>query len=169
MFSISWRLNERTRREKSVKSEDRPLNDAYDLYNTKPTGTMSWEGHQHQYEGARNRLNRLVQDYYSSGCKGPLPPGFGQWAMRPAPPAPWWVGKPGVYGPPSLSVIAIPNPAPIGSMQGTPLTSGGITAGQAGAVGLTGGAIYFGYRCLRMIPSLYPPLWETIPLNAATP
>jgi len=32
-----------------------------------------------------------------------------------------------------------------------------------------GGAAYVVYRCLRMIPSLAPPLWWTIPGNAATP
>ena len=28
---------------------------------------------------------------------------------------------------------------------------------------------YIAYRCFRMIPSLFPPLWETIPINAAAP
>jgi RHS repeat-associated protein len=28
---------------------------------------------------------------------------------------------------------------------------------------------YIAYRCIRMIPSLYPPLWETIPANAEIP
>lgn len=32
-----------------------------------------------------------------------------------------------------------------------------------------GGATYIIYRCVRMIPSLFPPLWGTIPANAAIP
>ena len=32
----------------------------------------------------------------------------------------------------------------------------------------TGGA-YLAYRCLRMIPSFFPPLWPTIPANATIP
>jgi RHS repeat-associated protein len=37
------------------------------------------------------------------------------------------------------------------------------------AVIATGGALYFMYRCARMIPSLAPPLWWTIPGNLAIP
>jgi hypothetical protein len=33
----------------------------------------------------------------------------------------------------------------------------------------TAGAGYIAYRCIRMLPSLAPPLWWTIPANAATP
>ncbi|WP_460227975.1 hypothetical protein, partial [Aurantivibrio infirmus] len=32
-----------------------------------------------------------------------------------------------------------------------------------------GGTIYVVYRCLRMLPSLIPVLWPTIPANAAIP
>jgi hypothetical protein len=35
------------------------------------------------------------------------------------------------------------------------------------AVGAAG--VYIVYRCLRMVPSLAPPLWWTIPANAALP
>lgn len=38
----------------------------------------------------------------------------------------------------------------------------------AGTV-VVGGALYILYRCGRMVPSLLPPLWWTIPLNAAVP
>jgi len=38
------------------------------------------------------------------------------------------------------------------------------------AVGVAAvGTGYIIYRCVRMIPSLFPPLWPTIPLNAAAP
>jgi hypothetical protein len=36
-------------------------------------------------------------------------------------------------------------------------------------VAVTAGGIYLLYRCARMIPSLAPPLWWTIPANAAVP
>ncbi|WP_156397959.1 RHS repeat-associated core domain-containing protein [Duganella sp. Root336D2] len=31
------------------------------------------------------------------------------------------------------------------------------------------GGTYIIYRCVRMLPSLFPPLWPTIPANAAIP
>ena len=34
---------------------------------------------------------------------------------------------------------------------------------------VVGGTAYIVYRCIRMIPSLAPPLWPTIPANAAIP
>jgi RHS repeat-associated protein len=34
---------------------------------------------------------------------------------------------------------------------------------------VTGGVAYVIYRCIRMLPSLLPPLWETIPANAVIP
>jgi hypothetical protein len=43
------------------------------------------------------------------------------------------------------------------------------TLGPNGSVdghGVAGGA-YIGYRVIRMIPSLFPVLWWTLPMNAA--
>jgi len=37
------------------------------------------------------------------------------------------------------------------------------------ATAATVGAGYIAYRCARMIPSLFPPLWPTIPANVAIP
>ncbi|MCW8930772.1 MAG: hypothetical protein OQL19_11090 [Gammaproteobacteria bacterium] len=34
---------------------------------------------------------------------------------------------------------------------------------------IVGGATYVVYRCIRMLPSLLPPLWPSIPANAAIP
>ena len=34
---------------------------------------------------------------------------------------------------------------------------------------VAGGVVYIAYRCVRMIPSLVPPLWPTIPANALLP
>ena len=43
-------------------------------------------------------------------------------------------------------------------------------AADAVATGVgVGAAIYVTYRAVRMIPSLFPPLWVTIPANAAVP
>ncbi|MCH7343575.1 hypothetical protein LZ017_09315 [Pelomonas sp. CA6] len=43
--------------------------------------------------------------------------------------------------------------------------SGSTVAKTAAGVG----AAYVAYRCIRMLPSLAPPLWWTIPANAAVP
>jgi hypothetical protein len=40
---------------------------------------------------------------------------------------------------------------------------------DAADVAIAGGLIYLGYRCLRMLPSLAPPLWWSIPGNALAP
>jgi hypothetical protein len=40
---------------------------------------------------------------------------------------------------------------------------------RAADVIIVGGTAYIVYRCLRMIPSLAPPLWWTIPENLAIP
>jgi len=39
----------------------------------------------------------------------------------------------------------------------------------AQTVVITAGGAYILYRCVRMLPSLFPPLWPTIPANAAIP
>jgi type VI secretion system secreted protein VgrG len=39
----------------------------------------------------------------------------------------------------------------------------------AGAVAATMFGGYVAYRCLRMLPSLLPPLWPTIPANLTLP
>jgi hypothetical protein len=41
--------------------------------------------------------------------------------------------------------------------------------GGAAAVGAGIGVGYLIYRGVRMIPSLFPPLWPTIPANLAIP
>lgn len=40
---------------------------------------------------------------------------------------------------------------------------------KARTVVVVGGSAYIAYRCIRFLPSLYPPLWPTIPYNLATP
>ncbi|AOA59578.1 hypothetical protein [Acinetobacter larvae] len=43
------------------------------------------------------------------------------------------------------------------------------TSSKVGKVVAAGGLVYIGYRIVRMLPSLAPPLWPTIPINLATP
>ncbi len=45
----------------------------------------------------------------------------------------------------------------------------GDAAKVAGGALAGAGAAYLAYRVVRMIPSLFPPLWGTIPLNSALP
>ncbi|MBI3546203.1 MAG: hypothetical protein HY081_06375 [Gammaproteobacteria bacterium] len=40
---------------------------------------------------------------------------------------------------------------------------------KAATMVAVGGAAYIIYRCIRMLPSLAPPLWPTIPPNLAIP
>ena len=61
-------------------------------------------------------------------------------------------GKNGCGGPP-------PPPAP----------ACGETCKTTANVVVAGGTAYLVYRCLRMVPSLLPPLWPTIPANLAIP
>jgi RHS repeat-associated protein len=42
-------------------------------------------------------------------------------------------------------------------------------AKKAATAGAAAASAYIAYRCIRMIPSLFPPLWPTIPANAAAP
>jgi len=43
------------------------------------------------------------------------------------------------------------------------------TCQKAATVAFVGGIAYVVYRCLRMVPSLFPPLWPTLPANIAVP
>lgn len=57
-----------------------------------------------------------------------------------------------------LPVPATPTPA-----------AGGDTAKKIVAVGGGAALAYLTYRAVRMLPSLLPPLWPTIPVNLAVP
>ena len=50
-----------------------------------------------------------------------------------------------------------------------PRPDAGAAAKKVATAGAAVGAGYIIYRVIRMIPSLFPPLWETIPANAAIP
>jgi hypothetical protein len=104
-------------------------------------GYRSIEGERHQYEGRQQGLRNRLNEWNSNGCGDP-PADAWDWATRPAP-------------------EADPKPSPeVDTRQVVETTA---------KVGATIGAGYLIYRAIRMIPSLFPPLWPTIPANAAIP
>ena len=102
-------------------------------------GTQSWIDHEQQICGQQKGLRCRLQAYASNGCGGP-PPNAWNYATKPVPTAKEWK-----------------NPSNTSAAK--------VVVGGAAAIG--GG--YLLYRGLRMIPSLFPPLWPTIPANAAIP
>ncbi len=62
-------------------------------------------------------------------------------------------------------------PPPSGEPNSSPEASGDNcdSCKKAASVIVVGGTAYFVYRCVRMAPSLFPPLWPTIPANVLTP
>jgi hypothetical protein len=80
-----------------------------------------------------------LNEFRDKGCGDP-PPGAWDWATRDAPSA-----------------------FPVST------TPARVDASTVAKTGLTIGIGYAAYRLIRMIPSLFPPLWPTIPANAAIP
>lgn len=120
-------------------------NNSGNLPATKPAqpdphyGTRSIAGERQQYGDTQRGLRNRLNDWNSNGC-GPPPPGAWDWATKEVPAAD---PKPGV------------DAKRVGE--------------AAAATGATVGAGYIIYRVIRFLPSLLPPLWETIPANAAIP
>jgi hypothetical protein len=110
-----------------------------DVLNLPQSGPDSIEGHQHQFEGRQEGLRNRLNDYNTDNC-GPPPEGAWDWATKEAP---------------------SPDPKPTSDATRTAEAAAG--AGAAVGVG------YVIYRIIRMIPSLFPPLWPTIPENALIP
>jgi hypothetical protein len=106
-------------------------------------GTRSIEGERHQFRGRQQGLRNRLDDYNSKNCGDP-PPGAWDWATREVP-----VADPKPVQPPAVDVKRV--------------------AEAAAKTGATIGAGYVAYRIIRMIPSLFPPLWWTIPENAVIP
>jgi hypothetical protein len=104
-------------------------------------GYRSIEGERHQFSGRQQGLRNRLNDWMTQGCGNP-PPNAWDWATRDVP-------------------VADPKPAPRVDSQRV--------VEDVGKVGVTIGAGYLIYRVIRMIPSLLPPLWWTIPENAAIP
>jgi hypothetical protein len=100
----------------------------------------SVEGHQDQFRDRQRGLRRRINDWNSNNCSGGLPADAWDWATRPTP-----------------SPTPRPNPA---VQRATQTVAEGVG---------TGVGLYVAYRVVRMLPSLFPPLWWTIPENAAIP
>jgi hypothetical protein len=124
-------------------------NDIGNLPLTKPAqpdpryGDRSIEGEQHQYNGRQQGLRNRLNDFSTEGCGDP-PRDAWDWATRPVPEA---------------------DPKPVA----TPPVDAKRVAEAAAGTGAAVGAGYVIYRIIRMIPSLFPPLWPTIPENAVIP
>ncbi|EBA08384.1 hypothetical protein [Sagittula stellata] len=103
-------------------------------------GTSSWDTHDRAIRNQQRGLRRRLEEWEANRC-GPPPPGAWRWATRPAPQPSEWVN---------------PNPGPSAAQY---------AAGGVAAVGVG----YLLYRGVRMLPSLFPPLWPSIPANLAIP
>jgi hypothetical protein len=120
-------------------------NDIGNLPQTRPDqpdpryGFRSIEGEQHQFKGRQEGLRNRLNDYNTDNC-GPPPQDAWDWATKEVP-------------------SSDPKP-PAGDAKRVAEAAG---AGAAVGVG------YVIYRIVRMIPSLFPPLWPTIPENVAIP
>lgn len=102
----------------------------------------SVEGHQQQYRNWQQGLRNRLNEWNTNNCGDGLPVDAWEWSSKLA-----------------------PNPAP--RTRPADNTKRNIETGAevvGGAIGL-----YLLYRGLRMLPSLLPPLWWTIPANAAIP
>jgi len=121
--------------------------------NLPATGTMSVAGHREQFQNKQANLRSKLNEWNTNNCGPGLPAEAWSWATRPIPtPAP---------APPSPRMAEAPaDGAHIETKK--VLEAAGATAGVA-----IGG--YIVYRVIRMLPSLLPPLWWTIPANVAVP
>lgn len=115
-------------------------------------GTDTWNRHQTNIRDQQRNQRDLLREHEARGCGGPgggspVPADAWEWASRPLPTAEDW---------------GINNPSAYEGLTGSQL---GDAAVVAGGVGLG----YLIYRGVRMLPSLAPPLWWTIPGNLAAP
>ena len=123
--------------------------------NLPQSGPMSVGGHQQQFRNKQTNLRRMLQQWDTNNCgPGYVPRDAWNWATRPAPsPAPQSEAARRVSEPPA---------------DGTEIPASEIAV-AVGAAAATVGAGYIIYRIARMLPSLLPPLWWTIPANVAVP
>lgn len=104
-------------------------------------GTTGWNNHDQEIRRQQRTLKTRLEEWQQNRC-GPPPPGAWHWATRPRPQPREWRGPP-------VSAREVAE----------------VAAGGAAALGLG----YLIYRGVRMMPSLLPPLWPTIPVNLAVP
>ncbi|WP_219727964.1 hypothetical protein [Tabrizicola aquatica] len=113
-------------------------------------GTTGWINHENEIRTQQDTLQQHLDEHDGRGCPpGGLPAGARSWANKPVPsPADWQANNP----------VATPYTGVTGS------AAGDVAAGAA-----TVGLGYLLYRGIRMLPSLAPPLWWSIPGNLAVP
>ncbi len=117
-----------------------------DIWKLPPTGKMSIAGHVQQFENKQAHLREALNDFNTQGCGGPGP-------THPIPADAWkWATK-------ATPEKRVGNSNPTRSAM----------AELAAKVGISVAAAYVIYRIARMLPSLAPPLWPTIPANLAIP
>jgi hypothetical protein len=76
-----WRsINELSKRQNDM------LRDDQDLFNLRPTGRNSWQGHREQFEAKQENLREKLRNAQNDGC--PVPPSAWNWATRSAPSRP---------------------------------------------------------------------------------
>ena|SRR5579872_6942752 len=105
-------------------------------------GFRSIDGERQQFQNWQKGLQNRLSDWNSQNC-GPPPADAWGWATRETP-------------------TADPKPA---DQSSNPMSMADTAAKTGAAIG----AGYIAYRIIRMLPSLLPPLWETIPANLAIP
>ena len=110
------------------------------IHGSNGPGTPEWQGHEMAIKEQQQALRKRLKKWDDNNC-GPPPDGATEWADKPVPTAADWK-DPGALSR-TLAEIA------------------------EWAAGL--GAAYLAYRAIRMLPSLIPPLWPTIPANVAVP
>ncbi|MEM9437726.1 MAG: hypothetical protein AAGA15_11855 [Pseudomonadota bacterium] len=117
-------------------------------------GTRTWDVHDEKITQQKNNLRDHIEEHRLRGCGGP--PNGGSPVPADA-----------------LGRATAPNPSRADWEVNNPSTAyeglTGSPAGDAAAVGAGALLAYGAYRVVRMLPSLAPPLWWTIPANAVTP
>ena len=117
-------------------------------------GTESWRVHDEKITQQKNNLRDHMEEHRLRGCGGP--PNGGS-------PVPADARGRATAPNPSKADWEVNNP---------PAAYEGVTGSAAGDVAAVGVGALIGYgiyRGVRMLPSLWPPLWWTIPANAAAP
>jgi len=149
------------------------------MVNGKQMGVTKPGGHYKEMRefqrGMKKYMTRFVNECLK-GDDGPPPSGFPRWADELADreiPEPIYQTPVVGYNEP----FAVPERDHHGEFELRPPGELDLTAPKqlqiAGSDALKitagAGALYATYRAIRMIPSLFPPLWPTIPVNAAVP
>jgi len=117
-------------------------------------GTPSWVNHEKAIKEQKKALEDHLEEHRRQGCGG----GSGVVITE----ARALVGRPL----PTEAEWEANNPPVVPfETDDTGLSAGEVAAGAAVGVGV----LYVAYRVVRMIPSLHPALWGTIPANLATP